>query len=118
MHYFEAVALPFGGKSSVTGFNRMARSLKLMMSRLLWLVNTSYYDDFCQVKCDELSESASETAEQLLGLLGWEIFSGDKLKPFARSFDILGVTISFARASEGLVEVANRAGRIEDWLPS
>ncbi|CAE7447537.1 unnamed protein product, partial [Symbiodinium pilosum] len=69
VHYFEAVALPFGGKSSVTGFNRMARSLKLIMSRLMWLVNTSYYDDFCQVECDELSESASETAEQDEGRL-------------------------------------------------
>ena len=114
VHYFEAVALPFGGKSSVTGFNRMARSLKLIMSRLFWLVNTSYYDDFCQVECDELAESAAETAEQVLGLLGWEISRGDKLKPFAKSFDILGVTISFARAAEGLVEVANRAGRIDD----
>ena len=116
MHYFKAVALLFGGKSSVTGFNRVARSLKLIMSRLMWLVNTSYYDDFCQVECDELSESASETAEQVLGLLGWEISRGDKLKPFARSFDILGVTISFARAAEGLVEVSNRVGRLDDLV--
>ena len=116
VHYFEAVALPFGGKSSVTGFDRVARSLKLIRSRLLWLVNTSYYDDFCQVECDELSESASETAEHVLGLLGWEISRGDKLKPFAKSFDILGVTISFARAAEGLVEVSNRVGRLDDLV--
>ena len=47
----------------MTGFNRAARALKLIMSRLLWLINASYFDDVCQVECDELVvASASESA--------------------------------------------------------
>ena len=59
VYFFEAVALPFGGVSAVTGFNRAARSLKLAMSRLLWIINTSYYDDFCQIEVSGLEKSAA-----------------------------------------------------------
>ena len=114
VYYFEAVALPFGGTGSVTSFNRAARVLKMVMARLFWLVSTNYYDDYCQMELSPLIESASQTAEALLELLGWEVARGDKLKDFAKSFDILGVTVRFDRACEGIVEVCNKAGRIEE----
>ena len=49
VHYFEAVALPFGAVSSVTGFNRTARALRKVLSTLFFLVTTNFYDDFCQL---------------------------------------------------------------------
>ena len=114
VYFFEAVALPFGGVSAVTGFNRAARSLKLAMSRLLWLINTSYYDDFCQMEVAGLETSAAVAAERFLALLGWEIARGDKLKPFSPSFNILGVTISFDRSVQGVIEVSNKKERVPD----
>ena len=36
VHFFEVATLPFERKSSVTGFNRVAWALKLIMSRLLY----------------------------------------------------------------------------------
>ena len=114
VYFFEAVALPFGGVSAVTGFNRAARSLKLAMSRLLWLINTSYYDDFCQMEVAGLETSAAAAAERFLALLGWEIARGDKLKSFSPSFNILGVTISFERSAQGVIEVSNKQGRVPD----
>lgn len=114
VYFFEAVALPFGGVSAVTGFNRAARSLKLAMSRLLWLINTSYYDDFCQMEIAGLETSAADSAERFLALLGWEIARGDKLKPFSSSFNILGVTISFDRSVQGVIEVWNEKERVPD----
>ena len=98
----------------MTGFNRAARSLKLAMSRLLWLINTSYYDDFCQMEVAGLETSAAVAAERFLALLGWEIARGDKLKPFSPSFNILGVTISFDRSVQGVIEVSNKKERVPD----
>ena len=114
VYFFEAVALPFGGVSAVTGFNRAARSLKLAMSRLLWIINTSYYDDFCQIEVSGLEESAAQAAERFLALLGWDIARGDKLKPFSPSFNILGVTVSFDRSMEGVINVSNKQERLPD----
>ncbi|CAE7860752.1 unnamed protein product, partial [Symbiodinium necroappetens] len=114
VYFFEAVALPFGGVSAVTGFNRAARSLKLAMSRLLWIINTSYYDDFCQIEVSGLEKSAAQAAERFMALLGWEIARGDKLKPFSSSFNILGVTVSFDRSAEGAIHVSNKQERLPD----
>ena len=111
--YFEAVALPFGAVSSVTGFNRTAKALKLIMSRLLWLVNTSYYDDFTQMEIAGLAESASKSAERLMDLLGWEISRGDKLHPLQARFNILGVSLDLSQSDEGVIRVHNKEGRLE-----
>ena len=114
VYFFEAVALPFGGVSAVTGFNRAARSLKLAMSRLLWIINTSYYDDFCQIEVSGLEASAAQAAERFMALLGWEIARGDKLKPFSPAFNILGVTVSFERSLQGVIEVSNKQEHLPD----
>ncbi|CAE7388906.1 unnamed protein product, partial [Symbiodinium sp. CCMP2456] len=116
--YFEAVALPFGAVSSVTGFNRTAKALKLVMSRLLWLVNTSYYDDFTQMEFEGLGESASKTAERLMDLLGWEISRGDKLHPLQSRFNILGVSLDLSNSEAGIIRVHNKEGRVESLWQS
>ncbi|CAE7480035.1 unnamed protein product, partial [Symbiodinium sp. CCMP2456] len=70
--YFESFALPFGASSAVTGCNRAARALRIIMSRLLYLVNTSFFDDYCQMELEGLTDSADYAALELLRLLGWE----------------------------------------------
>ena len=111
--YFEAVALPFGVVSTVTGFNRAARALRRILSILFSLVTTNFYDDFCQLELEPLQESAREIAEEVLGLLGWKIAQGAKALPFDRVFNMLGATISFERAAKGDVLVKNKPGRLE-----
>ena len=113
VHYFEAVALPFGAVSSVTGFNRTARALRKVLSTLFFLVTTNFYDDFCQLELQPLHLSARTTAEEVLDLLGWRIAQGVKALPFAESFNMLGACISFEKAFKGDVLVCNKEGRVE-----
>ena len=113
VHYFGAVALPFGAVSSVTGFNRTARTLRKVLSTLFFLVTTNFYDDFCQLELEPLHSSARTTAEEVLELLGWKIAQGVKALPFAESFNMLGACISFEKAFKGDVLVRNKEGRVE-----
>ena len=46
VYFFESVALPFGAVSSVLAFNRVARALRTLLSRLFKLVITNFFDDF------------------------------------------------------------------------
>ena len=112
--YFESFALPFGASSAVTGFNRAARALRIILSRLFFLVNTSFFDDYCQMEIEELTDSADLTALGVLDLLGWEVSDGDKLRPFATEFTMLGAVVSFVDASRGIIRVRNKPGRLED----
>ncbi|CAE7942752.1 unnamed protein product, partial [Symbiodinium necroappetens] len=114
--YFESLALPFGASSALTGFNRAARAPRIIMSRLLYLVNTSFFDDYCQLEVEALTGSADQTALDLLALLGWEVSGGDKLKPFDVQFTVLGAVVSFEEAQRGLIRVRNKPGRVDDVL--
>ena len=111
--YFEAVALPFGAISAVTGFNRAARALRTCLSRLLLLVVTNFFDDFCQLEIEGLCDSARSAAEEFMGLLGWRIAEGEKALPFAQTFIMLGAQLSFEEASAGHVIVRNKPGRLD-----
>ena len=95
VYYFEAIALPFGSVSSVIGFNRAARALRMILTRLFRLVVTNFFDDFCQIELAPLSNGAWQTAELVLSLLGWRISMGDeKRKPFSKRFEILGAIVT------------------------
>lgn len=74
VYFFEAVALLLGAVSSVLAFNRVARALRMVMSRLFKLVVTNFFDDFCQLEVGLLRSSARSTAE--VGLVGLEDFFG------------------------------------------
>ena len=112
--YFETLALPFGAVSAVTGFNRTSRALRMILCRLLYLVTTGYFDDFCQMEIEALADSADEAALGLLELLGWEVAKGDKLKPFESVFTILGAQFSFEDLPRGYFHVSNKPGRLDD----
>ena len=84
VEYFESVALPFGSVSAVMCFSRMARALCMIMAELFLVVNTNFFDDFCQIEVDDLCDSAWSTAEMVMKLLGWRIsVSDDKRLPFS-----------------------------------
>ena len=113
VYFFEAVALPFGAVSSVLAFNRVARSMRTILSRLFKLVVTNFFDDFCQLEVDQLQNSAWKTAEMVMELLEWDISRGeDKRRPFEKSFEILGAVVSLESSPNRCVKVSNKESRI------
>ena len=115
VYFFEAVALPFGAVSSVLAFNRVARSMRTILSRLFELVVTNFFDDFCQLEVDQLQTSAWKTAEMVMELLGWDISTGDaKRRPFEKSFEILGAVVSLESSPFRCIRVSNKESRIAD----
>ena len=115
VEFFESISLPFGSVCAVMSFNRMARALKLIMSELFMLVNTNFFDDFCQLEVDGLCQSAWETAEMVMKLLGWRISaSDDKRLPFNSQFNMLGAVIDLSSSSRGTILVKNKESRIND----
>ena len=115
VQFYESVALPFGSVSAVMSFNRMARALRIIMSKLFLLVNTNFFDDFCQLEIPALCGSAWETAELVMRLLGWRIStSEDKRLPFSTKFVMLGAVIDLSSMAEGKVLVMNKPSRLED----
>ena len=58
VEFFESIALPFGSVCAVMAFNRMARALRIILSSLFMLVNTNFFDDFCQLELDALCDSS------------------------------------------------------------
>ena len=115
VEFYESVALPFGSVSAVMCFNRMARALRIIMSNLFLLVNTNFFDDFCQLEIPKLCKSAWGTAELVMQLLGWRIStSDDKRLAFATKFTMLGAVVDLSRMCEGKVIVCNKPSRLED----
>ena len=115
--YFESIALPFGAVSAVNAFNRVARCLRLILCRLFLLTNTSFFDDYCQLEFGPLCDSAWRTAETVLGLLGWKIaMNAEKRLPFSKQFQMLGAVVDLTQAKDGLVQMSNKATRVEELL--
>jgi hypothetical protein len=113
IYFFEAVALPFGSVSSVLAFNRAARALRLILTKVFKLVVTNFFDDFCQLELGLLRNSAWMTAESVMSLLGWKISVGeDKRKPFSKTFEILGAVIKLPESESKVVEVYNKESRL------
>ena len=109
VYFFEAVALPFGAVSSVLAFNRVARALRMVMSRLFKLVVTNFFDDFCQLEVGLLRTSAWSTAEAIMALLGWKISMGeDKRHPFQKCFEILGAVVTLPEPGSKVIQVSNK----------
>ena len=115
VEFYESIALPFGSVCAVMAFNRMARALRLILSELFALVNTNFFDDFCQLECHQLCKSAWQTAELVMQLLGWKIsMSEDKRAPFSKEFNLLGAVVNLSDATKGVVSVQNKPSRLED----
>ncbi|CAE7026696.1 unnamed protein product [Symbiodinium sp. CCMP2592] len=112
--YFRFATLPFGAVHSVTAFNRVARALRAILLKIVRLVVTSFYDDYCQLEVDELAGSAQATAQIVLQLVGWRIAEDPKkCLPFSQVFAMLGASFSWHRSPEGILEVANKEGRLQ-----
>ena len=57
---------------------------------------------------------SQRSAEELFKLLGWQVSEKpSKCKPFAKSFEALGVVIDFSRSCSNEILVKNKESRLE-----
>ena len=110
--FFESVALGFGARNAVFGFNLSARALRYILNTCLFVPATHFFDDFSHVDAAPFSDDTCRCVERLFGLLGWSFKSGaDDLKPAAACFSPLGVMIDLS--SPGVAVVSNTQKRKE-----
>eukprot|EP00971_Amphidinium_carterae_P307191 6105257-Amphidinium_carterae.1 len=92
MRLFLSDALPFGSTASVLQFNRLSAALKSILTKLLGLTVSFFYDDYVQVEPAVSSSSAHFLIESACDILGIQ-FSRKHAKrhAFAAEFTALGV---------------------------
>jgi len=112
--FFRGISLMFGTTAAVYAFLRFSRALAFLGAKLLGLSMVEFFDDFSQVECHRLAESAQKSMEALLGLLGWVVADSEaKRKPFHQTFVSLGVELDFAQAGSRKILLRNKPGRVE-----
>ena len=117
--YFISSALMFGSTAAVYAFNRMSRSLWHILTHILMLWTTVYYDDFPMVEMAETAETAEWCVGEILDALGWKFArSGNKAPPFSKQFDVLGVTVDLHHLHAGKVLLKNKTSRVRSIVES
>ena len=107
--YYRFATLPFGSSHSATVFNRVAFALRKILIRLIKLVVTNVYGDFCDIEKDSLTSSATEAASLIFRMLGWKIAEeACKTLPFAKVFTLLGASFNMRRRVEGILEIGDK----------
>ena len=112
VEFYIAAALPFGSVAAVTGFNRPARGLCAILSRLFGVCISNYFDDYPLLEAELLKESAEEVVSEVLKLLGWKT-KAEKNVPFAECFAALGVVFDLEDiAKSRCLVVKNKKERV------
>ena len=118
--FFISNVLPFGATGSVMSFNRVARALRDLMRKLLWLPIANYFDDFTHIDLEEMADRSQAVMERFLEILGWQIAAEPaKRTPAAAKFVALGVVVDLEESEKGVIKVKNkeeRAVELEDML--
>lgn len=110
---FMSQVLPFGASASVYSFNRFSKALQIVGSRLFSLTWTCYFDDFTQFDLAVMGDSAQNTAEGFLDLVGWKFSTKEsKRSPMAQIFSVLGVTVDLTSCRSGIVVIRNKESRV------
>ena len=115
--FFEAVALGFGARNAVKGFNLFARGLRHLIVVGLLCPATHFFDYFSHIDARPFSRDSCDAVEALFKLLGWEFKSSpEDLKPPAAKFSPLGVEIDLS--IQGAAVMGNTAKRKDKILHS
>eukprot|EP00435_Cladocopium_sp_Y103_P039589 s268_g10.t1 len=116
---FKSLALPFGASASVFAFNKIARTLNVLGTRLFHLAWSNFYDDYIQLDVAKSKANSQVTAERMLSLLGWDFSrKASKRKPFSAEFDALGATFDFSTSQTLKFLVKNKASRVSQIVES
>lgn len=109
---FVTKTLPFGAAGSVHNFLRVSAFLHAAGCQLgiLW---SNYFDDFPIVTHQKNTSSTMVAAKGLLSLFGFT-YAQDKLNPFGKQAEVLGVVVDLADTPKGEVRVTNKPSRVDD----
>ena len=104
--------LPFGSVASVLHFNRTARLLWRigLELHLLWF---NYFDDYPCATFVEQRKSTLGSVRTLFDILGFR-FAEDKLAPFDRRAEMLGVEVDLTHLLSDRVIVDNKTSRKDE----
>ena len=106
--------LPFGAIAAVYSFNRVSRSLRHLICKLLWGPCTCFYDDYRTISPKASSSLLSKSMSNMLTLLGWDHAKvGSKAIDFAADFNALGISVQLGNLNKGAFILCNKEGRIE-----
>ena len=113
----QLVTLLFGATHSVYCFLRLARMLRSLAARGLYLVNTNLYDDFVMLSRPASAASADQSMELLFLLTGWQYAKeGKKATTFSSVCQALGVEFDFSKSEQRLMLVSNTTQRKQDLV--
>ena len=115
VRYFISKVLPFGATGAVMGFNRIARALRDLIRKLLFLPVVNYFDDFPHVDAECMAAKSQVVMEEFLDILGWQISREAKKRlPPMPQFAVLGVLVDLSRSAEGIVVIKNKPSRMAE----
>ena len=108
-------SMPFGAVASVHAFLRCSEALKFLAREHLFLVVTSYFDDFTVLTTKRSAAHATLVVETFFRMLGWTLSPEEKKNPpFAEVFDTLGVRFDLTQQSSGTISIGNTPGRVQE----
>ena len=109
---FGQATLPFGAASAVLSFNRVSRLLYYLGCKELFLIWSSFFDDYSTLAPKSVGVVTSTAAILMLKLLGWRVSDKPgKDRPWSELFTTLGVVFDISRISESLATVGNKEDR-------
>ena len=112
--FYVGNALVFGATSAVFSFNRVARSLWFLITRLLHLPCGFFYDDYPIFCLESEGEEIDQLVSEFLSLLGWDhATSGVKGLAFDKVFTVLGMQLDLSQIQSQVVVLSNKPGRVE-----
>ena len=95
--YYIPNALMFGATAAVYAFNRVSRSLWFLINVYLRVPTAVYFDVYPMFSPKVGAQEKDALVSDFLDLLWWRHNrTGPKGKPFAQSFDVLGVTLDLS----------------------
>ena len=117
--YYIPDAWMFGSTAAVYAFNRVSRSLWFLISVYLKVPAAVYFDDYPMFSPEQTAQETDTLVSDFRDLLGWRHDrTGPKGKPFAQSFDVLGLTLDLSglRNNHSVI-LKTKKGESTKYLP-
>eukprot|EP00439_Symbiodinium_sp_Y106_P005317 s10015_g1.t1 len=112
--YYIGNALVFGATSAVFSFNRVARSLWFLISKLMQVPCCFFFDDYPMFCLESEGEEVDRVVSDFLGLLGWDhATSGSKGLAFSKAFTVLGMQLDLSQLASQTIVLSNKPGRTD-----
>lgn len=112
---YQLATIPFGAVTAVYSFLRVAASLNHIVSSLLKIPLTSYFDDFTVLSRKGMTVSTNLVVTTLFQVLGMRLSSSErKNHPFSETFSALGVGFDLTKTLQQILMIRNTEDRVAD----